>query len=414
MGESYSQRNNGSLLMSSYVIEVPDNPTIPVVTRRFPSDGSSLRVSMPVGFSGERNSRFAQQVADRLSATTPFNGYVYQVKTQKPAWYTAYYLFGQKTYNWRDNVSAGYHLVYDPKTSLTTAADNAARTRFYQKMSTSFSGPTVLGELRETLQMIRKPAIGLRRGLNAYTMDAVRIRSRSRKLSDYSKSVSELWLEYRFGWKPLISDIESGFDAFSKRLYDIPIEKFRIREKRTSSETLRRSINSTPYSYDGVDLNIVREDRYTSTAQYIGAIYTPITSQSSIPASLGFVPEEFVPVAWELMPYSFLIDYFVNIGDILQATYTASRLRYVYCQLTTRGIVTSRVTTESKIRPGFSGIVEQGTAEAVSKLVSRQSVSSVPIPGLTVSTTLGTFRALNIGALFNLRREDSRLKRRGK
>ena len=33
----------------------------------------------------------------------------------------------------------------------------------------------------------------------------------------------------------------------------------------------------------------------------------------------GFTPSEFIPTAWELLPWSFLIDYFVNIGDVIQA-----------------------------------------------------------------------------------------------
>jgi hypothetical protein len=33
----------------------------------------------------------------------------------------------------------------------------------------------------------------------------------------------------------------------------------------------------------------------------------------------GFNPSEFVPTAWELIPYSFLADYFTNIGDILDS-----------------------------------------------------------------------------------------------
>jgi hypothetical protein len=33
----------------------------------------------------------------------------------------------------------------------------------------------------------------------------------------------------------------------------------------------------------------------------------------------GLSPEEFVPTVWELLPWSFLVDYFTNIGDILEA-----------------------------------------------------------------------------------------------
>jgi hypothetical protein len=35
--------------------------------------------------------------------------------------------------------------------------------------------------------------------------------------------------------------------------------------------------------------------------------------------SYGFSPWEFVPTVWELIPYSFLVDYFTNIGGILSS-----------------------------------------------------------------------------------------------
>jgi hypothetical protein len=34
---------------------------------------------------------------------------------------------------------------------------------------------------------------------------------------------------------------------------------------------------------------------------------------------LGFRWEDFIPTVWELIPYSFLVDYFTNIGDVLSA-----------------------------------------------------------------------------------------------
>jgi len=53
----------------------------------------------------------------------------------------------------------------------STLADNLARARFYKRLretQVAFSGPTFLGELRETLRMIKRPASALRDSLDRY------------------------------------------------------------------------------------------------------------------------------------------------------------------------------------------------------------------------------------------------------
>lgn len=375
-------------------------------------------ISMPQGFTGYRNPAYIQQIATHSSATTPFSGYVYTVSESKPIFGEIQSKLGLKpwTYSWNTSSTASA-VTWDMDAASTTAADNEARTRFYQKMQTKFSGGTALGELRETLQMIKKPAVGLRKGIDAYYRDAYSIRRQLSRAGsrhrDYRKAVSELWLEYRFGWKPLIQDIDDGFEAFKARLYEPCIEKFRVRSSRTkvvSVSNLSPYSNSAGYRSDGV----ARTVKYTSTAQYAGAIYTPINTTSSIPETLGLVPSEFIPTAWELLPYSFLIDYFINIGDILSAYFTASRLRYVYCQRTIREINECTVTDNPVVSPNYTGSVSSGRTKIVSKLVTRGSIAFVPIPGLTLSTSLGAFRAANIAALVHLRGEDARFKSRGK
>lgn len=36
-------------------------------------------------------------------------------------------------------------------------------------------------------------------------------------------------------------------------------------------------------------------------------------------ADFGIMPSQFLPTVWELIPYSWLVDYFTNMGDIVAA-----------------------------------------------------------------------------------------------
>jgi hypothetical protein len=47
-------------------------------------------------------------------------------------------------------------------------------------------------------------------------------------------------------------------------------------------------------------------------------------------ATFGFTPSDILPAAWELIPYSFLVDYFTNIGNVIQAyTLDTSGVRWL-------------------------------------------------------------------------------------
>jgi hypothetical protein len=97
----------------------------------------------------------------------------------------------------------------------------------------------------------------------------------------------------------------------------------------------------------GVDEAIThRFSRYTSTAgsfpgvhwqgerrtkvivKYYGQVGIDTYSESH-GRRLGFDPSNWAPTIWELVPYSFLIDYFVNVDDIVSAaTLSRSGLRW--------------------------------------------------------------------------------------
>lgn len=210
----------------------------------------------------------------------------------------------------------------------STTADNRAKAKFIRKCSeaqSALQGQVVLGELTEALNMVRHPARSLRKGIDDY-FDTLKKRRRGNNATK-KKVLSDTWLEYMFGWRPLISDIEAGSKALDNiRSRRHPYQMIKVVE----SESV--DVPTPPEYVPGMLSYYIAKKRYgTSTIVYRGIVNLNVNPGISMVAeNLGFRWDQFVPSLWELVPYSFLVDYFTNIGDIIQSwSYASSNLRWV-------------------------------------------------------------------------------------
>lgn len=201
----------------------------------------------------------------------------------------------------------------------TLEADGTALMKFLaeaRQAYTALQGGVVLGEIGQTLNMIRHPAKAFRTGIDSYFADL----KRHRKMWKNGKNrfLADTWLEYSFGWTPLLNDIRQGSLALE-----------RIRKRSFSHQTIRsigRSKTLGPsedliqfmeggHRYDGYRFSFNE-----AIVVYRGAVKVPIGTRAVMTRqNLGFTLDNFVPTVWELIPYSFLVDYFTNIGDVLSA-----------------------------------------------------------------------------------------------
>lgn len=173
-------------------------------------------------------------------------------------------------------------------------------------------GKQAMGLLRHSVDSIAQAVGALRRGSKA---DAARIllgargqtaasskspRSRIGRTDSVSLGdVRQSWLELQFGWLPLLSDIHEAFSAYSA-LTDPP-RVDRVRASARSHYT--QDINLTYY---------VLKCRVA----YRRYVLYEMTEHLETARQLGLLDP--TAIAWNLLPNSFLVDWFIPIGTYLE------------------------------------------------------------------------------------------------
>jgi hypothetical protein len=223
----------------------------------------------------------------------------------------------------------------DPVQTLIDV-DQQALIRFISDCRSAQSrlkGQVVLGELGEALHMLRNPAKSLRNGINSYVGSARRL-LKGNRLTGASKrarkrALRDTWLEYSFGWSPFINDIKDAKTALED-VVELRTSQFCSGSAKESLLSAEANNLSTIQFYNDLRCFYDRRDVYEITSRYYGRVRLKSISPEGprlISQTFGFSWQEFVPTIWELIPYSFLVDYFTNIGDIIEVlTFQESEL----------------------------------------------------------------------------------------
>lgn len=208
-----------------------------------------------------------------------------------------------------------------PQDVLDRVRNRAIRTfiqRANQARSTILGGQD-LGEWKETVRAVTNPLGTLKRFiLDHVAVSKKRLRRIKRSGStSFQKVLADTYLEFTFGWNPLASDIGQAVGALRTR-YNNP-DKVNI--SANASESFSSS-NTMATLFQSNYIRAVQSVLSYGTVQHRlkGCVLTDVTDGTrSVQQVLGLLPENFVPTVWELIPYSFVVDYFVNIGDIVNA-----------------------------------------------------------------------------------------------
>jgi hypothetical protein len=302
-----------------------------------------------------------------------------------------------------------------------TKADNEAKANFVKKAraaQTSFQGGVFLGEIRETIGLLRSPVKSLRRGLNAY-LAAVKKRSRRIRSTPKSKRkgaakriISDTWLEHSFGWVPLIHDIDDGLKTLTDAMVkEWPSSKLVVAYGKDKIKYLDSyaiiGTATTPY------LRFETRQFTEVFVKYYGKVSIGSNSVSNL-QRIGLDVSNWLPTLWELVPYSFLVDYFTNIGDIVSAaSFNRSDVRWI-----NRTEVRSDIQEAhqpSVIAPASTSSISVATRCSAStgvyykrRVVDRDIYHGDLVPSLEFSIPGIGKRWLNMAALVNNSRRTSK------
>lgn len=319
--------------------------------------------------------------------------------------------WGRRVRSWSGHT---FHLFSSTCTASASSslADNIAREKFYanyRKNQTLFQGGVFLGELRETLHLIRHPAQALRKSISDYYQNVKKRSKNVRRGQSVANVLSNTWLEYVYGVRPLIADINDGLSflnhASNRVLQDRVILEGKGEDRATSTGTLSYSVWG-----NAVVLNARYVDTHVVTVKYKGSILCAAGSARPTRTELlGFKWEEFVPTVWELIPYSFLVDYFSNIGEVLSA-YSYGLIHLGFGVRTERHIKIRQI---DSLTPdvNYAGTWKWNSRSATGglstsyvKTLNRSVIQTVPFPSIRLRMPgSDSLRWLNVAALAKLR-----------
>lgn len=367
---------------------------------------------------GDRNPGWRRKVMTGVNATTDMQGvadtvdstggtFTYQCKQPSG---------GGIDYRLTVNGDVGlYHFAsitpFDWVPISTSTAYNRGLTQYLKRVgevNRAFAGMVFLGELRETLRMIRRPAEGLRNILNAYVVDLKRKKRKSPK--EWKKNLSSAWLEYAFGMVPLVSDISDACKAYNNLTQEPGYEWVRgvgVEEKSVPTRSFSNVLlQSVPDIYAPA-LRYSQRSTDKAVVVFKGLVRRQTRATAAGKAALfGFSPEQFIPTVWELLPWSFLIDYFSNIGDILE-TGVVDQSSIAFTNVTEIKFQIMELSfgmAEMGIQSGSSRIpIESSgsTVRAVRRTVNRRAdVGGLGIPSLAFELPGRPAQWANMTALF--------------
>jgi len=141
-----------------------------------------------------------------------------------------------------------------------------------------------------------------------------RTRAPYRNKPSKAKSLADNWLELQYGWKPLLKDIEFVVDTVSRLKVT---DTFVVSTKASATKRHRSVLHFTQLdNWTGQTFSAGTGFIEQVITSKFGIKYSVADQLKSLMAQSGFLNP--ISLAWELLPFSFVVDWFLPIGPYLE------------------------------------------------------------------------------------------------
>lgn len=232
-----------------------------------------------------------------------------------------------ETISGQDNVGGTY---YDLTPSFDSRLSNRALTKALGKLKRQnvnlaqafFERGQTARLVSNNLIRVAKAGLALKRLDAPGVFDALGLRTGKRKHARIRpEGISDFWLEMQYGWKPLLSDIHGAVT----QLHEVESEGSRLTAFVTGSAKDNALESRFLTTIGGGTLTRFRLNKY-SRLSYKAFVRLDYVREDEIPSNLltqlGFTNP--LSLAWELVPFSFVVDWSLPLGEYFSLLDAAS------------------------------------------------------------------------------------------
>jgi len=186
--------------------------------------------------------------------------------------------------------------------------------------------------------------------------------------AQHLRDASDRLLEVQYGWRPLINDVYEGAQWVASKFHGPKTTRFVVRtQKRVALE--RNTSIGIAWATAEVE----------ARAQIIAYLTEDFQGKQSIDLNLA-TPAQ---IAWELMPWSFVIDWAVPIGEWLEARGAAFALTGTFVTTKTEKTIYDGLTASTAGSPGSTKTLQCTTVGAYDLYARQWRTVSTSLAGNT-------------------------------